>query len=151
MESRNLVLATDHAGFQLKEDLKAQLTSQGWQVLDLGTHSEERTDYPDYADRLCREMAQRPELKWGVLICGSGQGMAIRANRYPHIRAALCFTDEIAELSRRHNNANVLCLGSRFVDLNQALGIWQAFHTTPFEGGRHEGRVNKLSREVPGS
>ncbi len=148
MSSRRVVIAADHAGYSLKESLKVWLESQGWSVLDLGTHSEERTDYPDFADRLCQKMAEDPSLARGILICGSGQGMAIRANRYPHIRAALCFSAEMASLARQHNNANVLCLGSRFQKLDEAQKIWEAFSTTEFEGGRHENRVQKLSGQL---
>ena len=148
MSSRHVVMAADHAGFELKETLKTWMESTGWTVLDLGTHSDERTDYPDYADQLSLKMKEAT-IDWGVLICGSGQGMAIRANRYSHIRAALCFTPELAALSRRHNDANVLCLGSRFVKLDEAQKIWEAFSTTDFEGGRHQGRVQKLSKQLP--
>lgn len=144
MEPKRVLIASDHAGFQLKEDLKSWLRSSGWQVLDMGPDSDARTDYPDFADKLCVAMAVDESLR-GILICGSGQGMAIRANRYPHIRAALCFSDEMTRLSREHNDANVLCVGSRFTSLDDAKRFWEIFSTTPFEGGRHQARVNKLS------
>jgi len=134
------LIASDHAGFDLKQSLKAEFPQIEW--IDLGTHSKESVDYPDFATNLCQSL---PTLaSYGVLICGSGQGMAIKANRYKHIRAALCWTPEVAEVARAHNDANVLCLGSRFIDLANAKEILLRFSQTPFEGGRHQQRVNKL-------
>ena len=137
------MIAADHAGFSLKESLRKELREITW--LDLGTHSEARVDYPDFASQLCRELLKRPGEK-GILICGSGQGMAIRANRFSGIRAALCWNPEIAQLARAHNDANVLCLGARFQDIKTTLEIVKMFFTTEYEGGRHQARVDKLDQ-----
>jgi len=140
-----IFIAADHAGFTLKSQLLATFPNLEWK--DLGPANTDSVDYPDYADFLAVELKKFPEAL-GVLICGSGQGMAIRANRYPHIRAGLCFSEEMARLSRAHNNANVLCLGSRFTDIELAKKILDVFLNTPFEGGRHERRVHKLTQKI---
>ncbi len=142
-EKTKLLIASDHAGFARKNELKSQFPEIEWQ--DLGTSSEDSVDYPDYADHVAKEVSAKGGS--GVLICGSGQGMAIRANRYPKVRAALCWNPEIAKLSREHNNANVLCMGARFVDSAQTAAILKVFLETEFAGGRHESRVNKLGVE----
>lgn len=134
-------IASDHAGFRYKSELKARFPDIDWQ--DLGTDAEVSVDYPDYADRVARSI-QDDESRLGVLICGSGQGMAMRANRYPRVRAALAWNGEVARLARQHNNANVLCLGSRVMSLEACEEALRAFLNTPFEGGRHESRVRKL-------
>jgi ribose 5-phosphate isomerase B len=138
-----VAIASDHAGFALKEKLKAQLAQAGLTPLDLGAYNEESVDYPDFgkalADAIKTEKATR-----GVLICGSGIGISIAANRHKHIRAALCHSEETARLSREHNNANVLVLGARIVDDATAKAALHAFLNTPFAGGRHAGRVEKL-------
>ncbi len=136
-----ILIASDHAGFHRKGELKARFPQVEWK--DLGTDSEVSVDYPDYADRVAREIQDDPS-RLGVLICGSGQGMAMRANRYPRVRAALAWNSDVARLSRRHNDANVLCLGSRVTDLEACAAALQAFLETEFEGGRHDGRVRKL-------
>jgi ribose 5-phosphate isomerase B len=136
-----IYIASDHAGFQLKQELKQMHPEIEW--MDLGPASEDRVDYPDYAEKLAVTLKASPNHK-GVLICGSGQGMAIKANRYPHIRAALCWNEEIAILSRGHNDANVLCLGSRHTEPELAADILTAFINAEFEGGRHSDRVKKL-------
>jgi ribose 5-phosphate isomerase B len=137
-----IAIAADHAGYRIKEVLKSLWPKH--EFVDLGPASEASVDYPDFADLVCKEvLAGRAE--FGVLICGSGQGMAIRANRFPAIRAALCWNAEVAELAREHNNANVLCLGARTMDTSQFPAIVDAFLRTPFAGGRHEKRVGKLS------
>lgn len=135
-----LYVACDHAGLELKEHLQKAITELPWN--DLGTYSKESVDYPDYAAKLCPLIEGPGSL--GVLICGSGQGMAIRANRFPHIRAALCWSNEVARLARAHNDANVLCLAGRLTDLKSAEEILMTFLSTPFEGGRHQQRVEKL-------
>lgn len=140
-----ILIASDHAGVELKAQLLNANPSLAWG--DLGPTDNQSVDYPDYADKLAQELQSTAD-DVGVLICGSGQGMAIRANRYPHIRAALCFTEEMAQLARSHNNANVLCLGSRFTSPELAQKILSKFLSTPFEGGRHERRVNKLSEKI---
>lgn len=138
-----IYIASDHAGFHLKQELKQMHPEIEW--MDLGPTNEDRVDYPDYAEKLAIALKPNPEQK-GVLICGSGQGMAIKANRYPHLRAALCWNEEIAILSRGHNDANVLCLGSRHTEAELAADIFTAFINAEFEGGRHSERVNKLGK-----
>ena len=137
---QQLAIASDHAGLELKEYLKKHLPSLPWK--DLGTNSLESVDYPDYADKVCALV--KPPMTVGVLICGSGQGMAIRANRHRDIRAALCWHEEIARLARAHNDANVLCLGARTMDFKACERILTVFLDTAFEGGRHASRVEKL-------
>ena len=135
-----LLAASDHAGKALKDCLKARRPGINW--LDLGSFSEKRTDYPDWAAQLCARM--QPGL-FGVLICGSGQGMGIKANRHPRIRAALCWNEEIARLSRAHNDANILCLAGRFLPPEQALGILDVFLNTKFDADPvYKRRVEKL-------
>lgn len=137
---KNLYVACDHAGFELKEHLQNTLPELPWK--DLGTFNTQSVDYPDYADLLCPQI--KDETTFGVLICGSGQGMAIRANRYTHIRAALCWSEEIAHLAREHNNANVLCLGSRVMNYQTCEKTLLIFLNTAFAGDRHLKRVDKL-------
>lgn len=138
-----ILIAADHAGVELKNELVKALPSVDWE--DLGPSSKDSVDYPDFADKVAKRIQDHPELR-GVLICGSGQGMAMRANKYPNVRAALVWNEEIAGLSRQHNDANVLCLGARFANLEQALKFTKIFLETPFEGGRHSARVAKVSR-----
>jgi ribose 5-phosphate isomerase B len=141
-----LLVASDHAGFELKEKLKARLDRLGVVYSDLGTHSTEPVDYPDFARRVA-EAVSRGQADRGLLICGSGQGMAMTANRYRGVRAALPFDEETARLSRQHNDANVLALGGRVLDHDLAGRILEVWLTTPFAGGRHQARVNKI--ELP--
>lgn len=143
--SKKIFIACDHAGFLLKKYLLQHCLGMSW--VDLGTDSDASVDYPDFADRVANELKNNVN-DFGVLICGSGQGMAIRANRYTHIRAAVCWNEEIATLSRAHNNANVLCLGARFVEPLLAHNILNSFLKTPYEGGRHENRIQKLSKNL---
>ncbi len=138
-----IVLAADHAGYDLKQALVAYLSEKGHQVVDLGPFSDASIDYPDKALELTDALLDgKAEL--GILACGSGIGMCMAANRRPGIRAALAPTLEHALLARAHNNANVLCLGSRLTPRQLALDITEAFLATPFEGGRHQARVEKL-------
>lgn len=139
-QMKKLLIAADHAGLELKEHLKQATPEFPWE--DLGTHSAESVDYPDFAQKLAIKVAP-PEVI-GVLICGSGQGMAIGANRFNHVRAALCWNEDMARLAREHNDANVLCLGSRYLDNSTAEKILLTFLDTPFAGGRHQRRVDKL-------
>ncbi len=139
-------IASDHAGFELKEKLEAALRELGYEVEDLGTDSESSTDYPDYAHPLAREVSSG-EARRGVLLCGTGLGMSYVANRYPNVRAAVAWSPEIAELARRHNDANVLVLPARFVSDEQGIAILKRWLETPFEGGRHERRVVKIERD----
>lgn len=142
--SKIIALGSDHAGFTLKETLKMQLTASGFGLLDLGAYSEESVDYPDFGNAMA-EAIKAGKATRGVLICGSGIGISIAANRHKNIRAALCHSQETARLSREHNDANVLVLGARVVDETTAKAALNTFLTTPFAGGRHAGRVNKLS------
>lgn len=140
--SEKIFIASDHAGFALKERLKAQFPNYDWQ--DLGAFDEDRVDYPDYAHQLCKKVAGDDFKTLGVLMCGSGQGMAISANKNPGIRAALCWAPEIAALAKEHNDANVLCLSSRHIDEPTNFQIFEAFMNTNFAGGRHQDRVQKI-------
>lgn len=138
-------IASDHAGFELKERLRSSLAEMGYNVEDIGTHSTASTDYPDYAHPLAQEVSNG-EAARGVLLCGTGLGMSYVANRYPGVRAAVAWTPEIAMLARKHNDANVLVLPARFVSDEDALAILRAWLGTAFEGGRHETRVEKIER-----
>ena len=140
---RTIFIASDHAGFDLKAELTACLTSTGHNVQDLGTHSKESCDYPVYADKVCSAVLA-DESSLGVLICGSGIGMSIAANRHKGIRAALCTSEFQARFTRRHNNANVLCLAERVTGKGVALEILKIFLEEDFEGGRHARRVAML-------
>lgn len=140
---KKILIASDHAGFPLKKILIEQLTKSGFKITDLGCNSAEKSvDYPDYAEKLCKKLKN----EFGILICGSGIGISIAANRFKHIRAALCHNVKAAKLTRAHNDANVLCLGARMVSEKTALAITKNFLSTKFEGGRHETRVAKLSK-----
>ncbi|WP_297259336.1 ribose 5-phosphate isomerase B [uncultured Desulfovibrio sp.] len=136
-------LACDHAGLELKETLKTALEARGFQIRDHGTHSRESCDYPQYAHALCA--AVEAENGRGILICGTGIGMSIAANRHAGIRAALCTTELHARFTRLHNDANVLCLGARVTGVELALAIMHVFLDTAFEGGRHQRRIDLLN------
>jgi ribose 5-phosphate isomerase B len=138
-----LAVASDHAGLALKEGLKAVLTRLGVTFVDLGTQSEASTDYPDYAHAVASGVSTGRYSR-GLLVCGSGIGMSMAANRHRGVRAALCTDPYAARMSRQHNDANVLCLGSRIVGAGLAEEILQAFLAGEFEGGRHSGRVAKI-------
>lgn len=135
-----LLIASDHAGFELKEKLKSLLPNHDW--VDLGPANSDRVDYPDFAHKLVEQVLKDKLV--GVLICGSGQGMAITANRHPGIRAALAWNEDVAKVAREHNDANILCLGARFIDTDLARRLVDTFTQTPFEGGRHANRVRKI-------
>lgn len=141
--SERIPIAADHAGFEMKEKISKALTALGFDVQDLGTSSPASTDYPDFGHPLAEEVSNG-EAKRGVLLCGTGLGMSYVANRHPHVRAAVVWTPEIAALARKHNDANVLVLPSRFISDEDAIAILKAFLDTPFEGGRHERRVEKI-------
>jgi ribose 5-phosphate isomerase B len=138
-----LAIACDHAGLELKEALKAHLNGRV-DVLDLGTNSKDSVDYPDFGAAVGKAITEG-KVQMGIVICGSGIGISIAANRFPAVRAALCMDFTMARLSRQHNNANVLALGARLIGTETAFDCVDAFLNTKFEGGRHEGRVNKLS------
>jgi ribose 5-phosphate isomerase B len=141
--TEKILIASDHAGFELKSFLILELKKLGFSIFDLGCNSKEKSvDYPDYAQILCKKITT----EFGILICGTGIGISIAANRFKHIRAALCHNIKSAKLSRAHNNANVLCLGARVLKNNAALNITKTFLTSKFEDGRHVTRVTKLSK-----
>ena len=139
-----IALASDHAGYAEKERLKTVLTDLGVEFDDLGTRSEESVDYPDYARAVAEQVADG-RVEQGLLVCGSGTGMAITANKVPGVRAAVAWSEEIARLARQHNNANVLAIGARTTPPDEIPNIVRAWFTTEFEGGRHAARVNKIS------
>ncbi|MEK6628350.1 MAG: RpiB/LacA/LacB family sugar-phosphate isomerase [Bdellovibrionota bacterium] len=144
-----IFIAADHAGIELKNKLVAALKKEN-QVEDLGPYSSESVDYPDFADQVCKKLKTNEtdaELaEFGILICGSAQGMAMRANKFSNIRAALVWNDESVKLAREHNNANIICIGSRFYDFETALRWINFFKNTSFAQGRHQTRVAKVSR-----
>lgn len=140
-------IASDHAGFELKERLRVTLAEMGFDVDDIGTHGTASTDYPDYAHPLAEEVSSGEALR-GVLLCGTGLGMSYVANRYPGVRAAVAWTPEIALLARKHNDANVLVLPARFVSDEDAIAILRTWLETAFEGGRHGTRVEKIERDA---
>lgn len=139
-----IAIGSDHAGFGMKEYLKAKLREQGYIVYDFGAYSAEPVDYPDPIHLLASSV-EKGMYKRGIILCGSGNGAAIVANKYPHVRAALCWNDEISRLARQHNDANIVSLPARFVTNLDAAGIVNIFLDTPFEGGRHARRVGKIS------
>lgn len=139
-----IAVGGDHAGFSYKEKLVKKLQDEGFEVKDFGPFSEDSVDYPDFAHPLS-EYVESNNQAFGILICGSGNGVAITANKHAHIRAALCWNTELAALSRQHNNANVLCIPARFVSVEVAEDMIDTFIETAFEGGRHNTRVNKIS------
>ena len=146
-DRETIPIASDHAGFDMKQRLAGVLRGMGYEVQDLGTHSPDATDYPDFAHPLAEKVAHG-EAKRGVLLCGSGVGMDIAANRHHGVRAALVWAPEIAELSRKHNDANVLVLPARFVSEETAERILRTWLETDFEGGRHARRVGKIDADV---
>jgi ribose 5-phosphate isomerase B len=139
-----IALGSDHAGFEYKEALKKWLEKNGYTVTDFGTHSAESADYPDFAHPVASTVEEN-KADLGVLVCGSANGVAITANKHQGIRAAICWNEELASLSRQHNNANVVCIPARFIEYSLAEAIVNKFLTTEFEGGRHAKRVSKIS------
>ena len=142
-----ILLASDHAGFELKSVLEKELRALGYDVEDLGPSESQSTDYADYAHPLAKRVSEG-EAERGVLLCGTGLGMSYTANRYPHVRAAVAWTPEIATLAREHNDANVLVLPARFVGEDEGKAILKAWLETPFAGGRHARRVAKIERDA---
>jgi len=137
-------IASDHAGFELKEILKVELKKLGYTITDFGTNSPESMDYPDVAHPLAYAI-EEGSLPLGIAICGSGNGISMTVNKHKGIRAALCWNEELAKLARYHNNANILSLPARFISSETAINIVKAFLSASFEGGRHEARVNKIA------
>ena len=139
-----IAIACDHAGLDLKKQVIAHLKAANITVNDCGTHDTASVDYPDYAQAVARHVVDK-DVGRGILICGSGIGMSMAANRHPSVRAALCHNVETAQLSREHNDANILVLGARIVSETEALACVDAFLTTAFAGGRHSQRIEKMS------
>ena len=139
-----IAIASDHAGFEMKEDLCTFLRSEGYEVKDFGTNSLDSCDYPDYAHPLA-ESVEKGESQFGVVICGSGNGVCMTVNKHAGIRGALVWNEELADLARRHNNANVLCLPARYITLEEGRALTWHFLHAGFEGGRHEKRIEKIA------
>ncbi len=137
-------MATDHGGYAMKEYLKNKLTEAGYQVVDMGTYSEESVDYPDFIHPLAKAVNDGKYSR-GIIMCGSGNGAQITANKHQNVRAGLCWNEEQTVLTRQHNDANVMSIPGRFIPFEQAWKMVQLFLNTPFEGGRHSRRVEKIS------
>ena len=142
--SKKIAIGGDHAGFTYKAKLVIKLESLGYEVKDFGPFSDASVDYPDYVHPLCSAI-ESGEFDFGIVICGSGNGVAITANKHQGIRAALCWNEDLAALARQHNDANVIALPSRFITYELAEKLTETFLTTEFEGGRHQNRVNKIA------
>lgn len=142
-QTMHIVIGSDHAGFDLKHQLKEHLRARGMEVADKGTHVKDSVDYPDFAHTVASAVVSDPSLL-GIIICGSGNGVNISANRHKGVRSALAWTPEVAKLAREHNNANVLALPARFISLDEAKAIVDAYLDATFEGGRHQRRVEKI-------
>lgn len=145
MTNETIPIACDHAGYELKQQVINHLKANGFEVKDYGTYSTESCDYPDFAHGV-GSAVNSGEFVRGIVICGSGNGVQMTVNKYPHVRCALCWSEEIARLGRQHNDANVLSMPARFISVGEALRIVDAFLNTPFEGGRHQRRVEKISQ-----
>lgn len=147
MEAQQISIGSDHAGYSLKEQVRGLLEGLGYEVKDYGTYSEGSVDYPDYIHPVAEDVKEG--VSWrGVIICGSGNGAGMTANKYRGIRAALCWDEEIARMARLHNDANILALPARYIDEKLGLEIVKVFLDTGFEGGRHQNRIDKIN--IPG-
>ena len=144
MSGKIIPIASDHGGFEMKKYLIDHLVENGYEIKDFGTYTGESVDYPDFIHPLAREINEGI-YKLGIIICGSGNGAQMVANKYPHVRAALCWSEEITKLARQHNNANILSLPGRFLMPDFAMKLVKIFLTTEFEGGRHQKRIDKIS------
>jgi len=142
-EKPKISIASDHAGFEMKKKIMKYLEENGFSLIDRGPSNSESVDYPDFAKKVCKDLLNQ-NVDRGILVCGSGQGMAMVANKHKGIRAALCNSEEMTELARAHNDANILTLGARFVDESLALSCVEKFISTSFEGDRHIQRINKI-------
>lgn len=140
-----IAIGSDHAGYEYKSFLIKKLKDWGHTVSDFGTDGPDSVDYPDFAHPVAEAVATKRNIKFGVLICGSANGVAMTANKEPKVRAAICWEKSIAELARSHNDANVICIPARFVTKRQASSMLKAFLSTEFEGGRHKRRVGKIA------
>jgi ribose 5-phosphate isomerase B len=141
--SKPIAIGSDHAGFDYKTDLIKWLTEKGFQVINFGVDVNKSVDYPDYAHPVANSV-ENGEAAFGILLCGSANGVCMTANKHQHIRAALCWESEVAKLIRQHNDANIICLPARFIALEFAKSLIDIFITTGFEGGRHQRRVDKI-------
>ena len=142
----NILISNDHAGTELKKEIVKHIKAKGHTVKNYGDDSGESVDYPDFIHPLAQQISENNE-QTGIIICGSGNGVSMVANKYKSVRAAICWNKELASLSRQHNNANALCLPARFLTSKEAIEIVDVFLTTEFEGGRHERRVNKINKQ----
>jgi ribose 5-phosphate isomerase B len=138
-----IAIGSDHAGFDYKEHLRQKFTEQGFELTDFGAYSTDSADYPDFAHPVAQSV-EDGKADFGILVCGSGNGVCITANKHKGVRAALCWNNDLAALARQHNNANVICIPARFVDMETAVSMAQTFLRTEFEGGRHQRRVEKI-------
>ncbi|MFZ4399804.1 MAG: ribose 5-phosphate isomerase B [Bacteroidales bacterium] len=144
-KEKNIAICSDHGGYDLKEFLKKELEQQGYLLVDYGCFSNESVDYPDIVHPLA-EAVSNNKFEFGIIMCGSGNGIQMAANKHRNVRAALCWDIEQTKLCRMHNNANILSLAGRFIEFNLALQMTEIFINTPFEGGRHQLRVEKISK-----
>ncbi|HYV94510.1 MAG TPA: ribose 5-phosphate isomerase B [Chitinophagales bacterium] len=142
-QEKILAIGSDHAGYEYKEILRTMLADEGYEVINFGTDSPASVDYPDFVHPVCEAM-EKGNATVGILLCGSANGVAMAANRHKHVRAAVCWDTEIAQLSRSHNDANIICIPSRFVAIELAHEMTEKFLNTAFEGGRHQRRVEKI-------
>ena len=136
-------IACDHAGFELKEFMKQQLTKRGFEIKDMGTYSAESVDYPDMIHPLAKAV-DNGEFEFGIIMCGTANGVSMVTNKYQKVRCALCWNEDIAKLAKQHNNANIIALPARFVSPQEALNIFDAYYNAEFEGGRHQRRIEKI-------
>jgi len=142
--TKSIAIGCDHAGVDYKDAIKTYLESKGFSVKDFGTYTKDSVDYPDFAHPVATSV-ENNETAFGILICGSANGVAITANKHASVRAAICWGEELASLARQHNDANVICIPARFVDETTSIKMVETFMNTAFEGGRHEGRVRKIA------
>jgi len=144
---KTIAIGSDHAGFELKEKLTEYLYLKGYSVVDYGTKNTDSVDYPDIIHPLAYDI-HNGKFEMGIILCGTGNGVAMTANKYERVRAALCWKPEIAELARKHNDANIISLPARFLSLSETIMILEKFLNTDFEGGRHQVRVDKISKLI---
>ena len=142
--TKPISIGSDHAGYEYKQFITDFLRSKGFVIRDNGTHSKDSVDYPDFAHPVATQV-ETGEASYGILICGSANGVAITANKHAGVRAAICWNEELAALARAHNDANIICIPARFVSQETALEMVNVFQTAPFEGGRHQNRVSKIN------
>jgi ribose 5-phosphate isomerase B len=143
--AKTILIANDHAGTELKKKIVIHLKNKGLDIINFGTDTEESVDYPDFIHPLCKEL-EKENREIGIIICGSGNGVSMVANKYAYVRAALCWNKEIAILARKHNNANIIALPARFLKTAEVIEILDVFLQTSFEGGRHQKRIEKIPK-----